>query len=274
MTETSASSKLNFVTHGRLTENEASLHEHAVGQLLYAEKGVLHIEYPDKKILLPAQYCSWIPPHSVHRLWSSSPDLFIRGIYFESHFCKNEVFSKSAVFPLSNVLKEMIRYTARWHNHTAHSDYENTFIKCVRQMLPDEIAAAVKLEIPVTSHPLLANILNYIAENIHSEIRIQGIGELFGISGKTLHRLFVKELGQSFSIYLMFFRVMKAIELLNDGNHSVKEVTYLVGYNSIPSFSSTFKQVTGTNPQSFIKNNLTSAVLYKVIPTKSNLVSG
>ncbi|MBB6499079.1 AraC family transcriptional regulator [Pedobacter cryoconitis] len=253
MTNILPPSKLNFVIHGNLTENEAILHEHSVGQLLYAEKGVLHIEYADKKILLPAQYCSWIPPFSVHRLWSSSSDIFIRGIYFESHFCKNKVFSTSAVFPLSNVLKEMIRYTAKWHNHTENSDYENTFIKCVRQMLPDEIAAAVKLEIPVTGHPLLSRILNYIAENIQNEIRIQGIGELFGISGKTLHRLFVKELGLSFSIYLMFFRVMKAIELLNEGNHSVKEVTYLVGYNSIPSFSSIFKQVTGANPQSFIK---------------------
>jgi len=245
--------KPNFVVHGGLTVNETGFHEHLVGQLLFAEKGLLHIEYPDRKILLPAQYCSWIPSSKPHRLSSGAPDLFIRAIYFESRFCKNEVFSKDAVFPLSCILKEMIRYTFKWNKVQENNVYENTFITAIRQMLPDEMTSAVKMEIPVTEHPLVSRILSYINENFSNEIRIETVGKLFGLTSRTLHRLFVKELGQSFSTYLMFFRVIKAVELLIGGKHTIKEITYLVGYNSIPSFSSIFKQVIGDSPQSFRK---------------------
>jgi AraC-like DNA-binding protein len=245
--------KLNFVVHGDLSVNETGFHQHQVGQLLFAEKGLLHIEYPDRKILLPTQYCSWIPPLRSHRLRTSSQGLFLRAIYFESRFCKNQVFSKDSVFPLSSVLKEMIRYTAKWNNAQENSVYETTFITAIRQMLPDEMASAVKMEIPVTEHPVVSKILNYINENFPDEIRIEKVGKLFGLSGRTLHRLFVRELGQSFSTYLMFFRIIKAVELLIEGKNSIKEITYLVGYNSIPSFSGIFKQVIGDSPQGFLK---------------------
>jgi AraC-like DNA-binding protein/mannose-6-phosphate isomerase-like protein (cupin superfamily) len=245
--------KLNFVVHGDLPVDEAGFHEHPVGQLLFAEKGLLHIEYPDRKILLPTQYCSWIPPSKPHRLRAGSPNLFIRAIYSESRFCKNKVFANDAVFPLSNVLKEMIRYTAKWNDIQEDSVYETTFITAIRQMIPDEMASAIKMEVPVTEHPVVSRIVSYVNENFGDEIRIETVSKLFGLSGRTLHRLFVKELGQSFSTYLIFFRVIKAVELLTGGKHTIKEITYLVGYNSIPSFSSIFKQVIGDSPQGFLK---------------------
>jgi AraC-like DNA-binding protein len=245
--------RTNFATHGALNMQETGFHTHSLGQLLFAEKGIIHIEYPDRKILLPMQYCSWIPPFKLHKIWSGSPDVFVRAIYFESHFCKNIIFSKDAIFPLSIVLKEMIRYTSKWNNIDEINDYKTTFLTAIRQMLPEEMAFNLMLEIPDTAHPLLKSILNHISRNFHNDIRIGQIGDNFGISVRTLHRLFIKELGQSFSTYLMFLRIIKAVELLIDGKNTIKEITYLIGYNSIPSFSNTFKQILGESPQSFSK---------------------
>lgn len=244
--------KLNYVKHGKLGQQEGGFHIHAVGQLLFAEAGLIHIEYSDRNILLPMQFCSWIPPFKPHRIWSTASDDYVRAIYFESHFCKNKIFLEDSVFPLSKVLKEMIRYTVKWDCTVSESIYETTFLTVIRQMLPDEMAHFIKLEIPRTDHPQLRPILDYIGEHVHQDIRIRELEYLFGISGRTLHRLFTKELGQSFSAYLMFYRLLKAIELLSEGIQNVKTVAYAVGYNSIPSFCRMFKLVTGQNPQQFI----------------------
>jgi AraC-like DNA-binding protein len=251
MTEQQQNEKLNYTVHGPLARQEERFHTHAIGQLLFAEKQLIHIEYADRKILLPTQFCSWIPAFKPHRIWSASPDAYVRVIYFHSQFCKNEIFSRESVFPLSSVLKEMIRYTAKWDGISENNIYKNTFLTAIRQMLPGEMTFHFKLEIPISQHPRLGLIIDHINNHLHEDIRIEHLKIQFGLSGRTLHRLFTKELGQSFYIYRMFLRIAKAIEYLSEGSRSVKEVAYDVGYNSIPSFNKMFKIVTGENPQQF-----------------------
>ena len=43
--------------------------------------------------------------------------------------------------------------------------------------------------------------------------------------------------------------------MLLDNKMEIKEVAALVGYNSIPTFSATFRKVLGTSPSAYAKRN-------------------
>lgn len=61
-------------------------------------------------------------------------------------------------------------------------------------------------------------------------------------------RLFKSIYGRTPHQYLIFVRIEKAKALLQQ-SFSVKEVTMMVGFDSIPSFTGLFKKLTGTTPR-------------------------
>jgi len=67
-------------------------------------------------------------------------------------------------------------------------------------------------------------------------------------------RIFKQMYGITPRHYLRDVRMAKAKELLKSGL-SVTEVCFDVGYESLPTFSSTFKQATGCSPKKYQKMN-------------------
>ena len=59
--------------------------------------------------------------------------------------------------------------------------------------------------------------------------------------------------GIHFSSYVNHLRITRAIELLTDGDNTVQEVAYKVGFNTPNNFNRVFKQVTGKSPKTYIK---------------------
>ncbi len=78
-----------------------------------------------------------------------------------------------------------------------------------------------------------------------------GVGELsrhIGISRSHLHRKLRAASGQSVSQFIREYRLRKALELLKEGQHTVSEVAYLVGFSSATYFSRCFTGVYGHPP--------------------------
>jgi len=59
--------------------------------------------------------------------------------------------------------------------------------------------------------------------------------------------------GENFVNYLNKFRIQKAIDYLQTGEHMVYEVSEMVGYKNPTYFSQVFKMITGKSPSEFIK---------------------
>jgi AraC-like DNA-binding protein len=69
-----------------------------------------------------------------------------------------------------------------------------------------------------------------------------------GISTRQLHALF-EPTGKSFSRHLAAARVALAVRALQaDSFHSVTEIAFTCGFDSLPTFYRTFRSVTGTTP--------------------------
>jgi len=106
--------------------------------------------------------------------------------------------------------------------------------------------------------------LNQIVEENHDNEQF-GVGDLsrsIGISRSHLHRKLRAETGQSMSQFIREYRLKKALHLLKEGQHSVSEVAYLVGFSSASYFSRCFAHLYGHPPKQAgkIKSNGQEAV--------------
>jgi AraC-like DNA-binding protein len=72
-----------------------------------------------------------------------------------------------------------------------------------------------------------------------------------GISKFHFHRLFRATYHRTPAVYLSERRVERAQDLLRATNLSVTEVCHAVGFSSLGSFSTRFRQITGENPSAF-----------------------
>ena len=87
--------------------------------------------------------------------------------------------------------------------------------------------------------------------NLDKSLAISQVSGEFGMSSRTLIRLFRKQMDTTFQAYLRTARVIRAIELLSIPDLSVTEVSIQVGYLSMSSFSQTFKAFVGKSPSKF-----------------------
>lgn len=92
----------------------------------------------------------------------------------------------------------------------------------------------------------------YIKEHCaDSNLSLNDIGEVIGISGQYLSSLFKEITGESFINYLNSDRVKLAEQFLCMTELPVKEVGYRCGFNSFQSFSRVFKKHTSMTPGKF-----------------------
>jgi two-component system response regulator YesN len=66
-------------------------------------------------------------------------------------------------------------------------------------------------------------------------------------------RFFRKVTGKTLTEYLLCMRIDKGMELLFNGNQSVTEIAYAVGFGSHSYFDRVFRRLTGRAPLEFRK---------------------
>ncbi|MXV37800.1 helix-turn-helix domain-containing protein [Flavobacteriaceae bacterium Ap0902] len=82
------------------------------------------------------------------------------------------------------------------------------------------------------------------------------LSKKFGINRTKLKGNFKKVYGKGVFEYTFNYRMQRASELLITHSHTVKEVSYLLGYSSPPSFSTAFKKHTGIAPSEYKKAHI------------------
>lgn len=104
------------------------------------------------------------------------------------------------------------------------------------------------------TYPLpLNSALSYIAENYSQKISLTTVATYCSVTGNYLSRLFSEHLDINFIDYLNRYRINQSVILLRDKNISIKEVTYLVGYQDPNYFSRIFRKFMGISPSDLEK---------------------
>jgi len=92
---------------------------------------------------------------------------------------------------------------------------------------------------------------DYMDRHYAESIDLELLGRTAGMSKWHFHRLFSTTYGVTPAAYLSERRIERAQDLLRATTLSVTEVCFAVGFSSLGSFSTRFRQVTGQSPREF-----------------------
>lgn len=246
-----------YCMHDAMGESDIAFHKHEKGQLLYTEGGVVHVITDSQTFFLPARHYMWIPSGVLHSIHPGTANVIMRNLYFPTDTDEDVFYSKIGVYPINELLLQMIMYTNRWSGDKEPVDKSAWhFALSIKCILPEVSHYNLPLALPYAKDKRLIAVIKYMEENLQETILITDFEKKMGLSSRTLSRLFQSDVGMSFVQYLTIQRLMRAIVLLLEQQLSVKEVSTVVGYNSIPTFSNTFYKILGIRPSDYVKQTL------------------
>lgn len=91
----------------------------------------------------------------------------------------------------------------------------------------------------------------YIDNNFEKDISLKDVSKEVSISPQYFSKIFKEELGVNFIEYLTNTRIKKAKKMLEEGNKSVKEISFEIGYNDPNYFSRLFRRIVGVSPTEY-----------------------
>lgn len=255
MTEVDTLADSIYCHHAMMGEEFIEEHQHTKGQFLYTEGGIVFLKTTEKSYFLPARHYIWIPSGVQHSIHPSNREVIMRNLYFPKFSTDSEFYDQVGIYPVNDLLMELIMYTNRWNGNILPSDESRyTIAKTLKLLLPELSKTELSLSLPYPKAPELKAIVDYLEKNIAQSVKFQDLSKHFDMSQRTLARLFKKDLGMSFIQYSTILKMLIALKLLLDHKLSIQEVASKVGYSSLPTFSNTFQKIIGVRPSEYIKS--------------------
>ncbi|MGR3342428.1 MAG: AraC family transcriptional regulator [Paracoccaceae bacterium] len=224
-------------------------HQHAWGQFIYAISGVLFVNTESGSYIVPPNRAVWIPGGIEHSIETPS-GAKVRSLLF--HHEQTESLS-----PICNVLEvpTLFRELILEANRLAE-DYDwlgkgGRLMQVIHDKIGD--METVPLHLPLPSDGKLRLITEKLLLNPADNRSINEWGTIVGALGRTLSRLYLKEVGMSFGNWRQLFRIQVALQILAQGE-SVTTVAYDVGYKSVSTFITMFRKQMGYTPGNMAKN--------------------
>lgn len=99
-----------------------------------------------------------------------------------------------------------------------------------------------------------ADIMEYIHDNFSNKLSLDHVANYAHFSKSYLIRLLKKNTGKTFSTYLNSYRIYRAIDMLENTDKNILEISEECGFGNVAYFIKVFKQNTGITPLKYRKN--------------------
>ncbi len=94
----------------------------------------------------------------------------------------------------------------------------------------------------------------YISENFKTKLSLDNICFLFGFNKTTLCKRFKEEYGITILNFITKLKIKESKALLRENEHSVTEISEMLGFDSVHYFCRYFKKYTGGSPTEYVKS--------------------
>lgn len=249
-------SKSTYIYHSNM-EVRLAMHSHTKHQLTYIEGGVAYLQTKENSYFLPARHFVWIPAGLDHFIELRTSITMMRNIYIPPAALAPNIFhSKMGIYPVSNLILEMISFTEHWSENITKKESEKyLYMKTLGNVIASANKTALAVVLPTTTNIRLRPILRHIYFNVDQTLQLQDIAKTFSLSSRSLSRLFRENLDISFLQYVKLTRIILSMEKLLQTDLSISEIAYASGYNSLATFSNTFYEIAKVRPSDFRKIN-------------------
>ena len=232
-------------------ERATAPHQHARGQLLGAQRGLLSVQAAHQHWVVPATHAVWIVPDCSHSLRSHGPfDGW--SVYVDPQACAG-LPQQTCVIATSALLLEAVRRAATW----AEPQLEPPQAR-IAQVILDEIAGLPQepFGLPLPQDPRLLRIAQALADDPSDNRLLEQWAQWASVSPRTLARRFVAETGFTFSQWRQRARLLRALELLA-AHVPVTRVALDLGYENVSAFIAMFRRTFGTTPGLYFMDGAT-----------------
>ena len=237
-----------FPFNTTLSEGEwTSWHEHPFwAEFVVLLSGSAVIETTKLNYLANESQCIWIPPRTNHTFYTLESTANRTIFIHESLFKGDERFSSCQILNSTTLLKELVKVVDDWHLDM-RAEKDRRIAHVLWDVIQRTEPAMTGLTLPRNSK--LQKLANTFLENIEEPISIEAWSREFGMSAKTLSRVFFRETGMTIGQWEQRAKMNHAYRLLRQGE-SVTDTALACGYHSVSSFITTFKRQFGTTPGS------------------------
>lgn len=231
-------------------------HAHARGQLFALRSGMLVIETPTGRWVLPPGWIGWIPPRHAHGARSEGAtegwSLYLDPSHCSALPAAPQVF---APYPLVQSLVDRLASLPAVHRSTPDVGLQARRGRLIA-VLVDELAAIDRspMQLPMPRDVRLLRMATALVADPSENSTLVQWAVRIGVSHRTLTRRFASETGLTFARWRQQARMLKAVELLGRGE-SVTATALSVGYASVSAFIETFAAQFGSTPARFVSSS-------------------
>jgi AraC-like DNA-binding protein/quercetin dioxygenase-like cupin family protein len=218
-------------------------HAHAWGQVTYALDGVVRVTVGNSTWIVPPMRAIWIPANVTHEV-TTLEKARLRAVFVHHEVCLFEA-GQCAVLDVSTLLRELIVALSQVNAGEPRE-------RMLSVLFLDELARSATLPIRVAlpSDKRLKALCETLIADPASPLTLDDWAQRAGASGRTLARLFERELGMSFGQWRQQVRLAHAAGLIARGL-PLSRVAAELGYASQSAFSAMFKKTFGQSPSAF-----------------------
>lgn len=105
----------------------------------------------------------------------------------------------------------------------------------------------------LAQNSLSSLVCEYMKENVYSALSLDDVCSHFMLAKSQLSHIFKGTMGKSPMEYYNSLKIAEAKKLLRSGAHSVSQISDMLGFSCIHSFSRSFKNSVGTSPTEYKK---------------------
>lgn len=233
----------DFAAASRIPE-----HHHNRAQLIHAVSGVMRVSTSDGIWVVPPGRGLWVPPRTVHSIRMRG-EVRMRTAYVHT----SEMDApprKCSVVSVSPLLRELlVRLTELPQPYPLGGPGER-----IARLIIDEIhtAPVAPLHLPAPHDPRLIRVTDALLADPGDSRPLAEWGRLSGATARTLARGFVRETGLTFGGWRQQVRLLRALELLGEGQ-PVTSIALDLGYESPSAFIAMFRRALGTTPSRYFR---------------------
>ncbi|NEX59866.1 AraC family transcriptional regulator [Noviherbaspirillum galbum] len=222
-------------------------HSHEWGQVTYALDGVVRVTVGNSTWIVPPHRAIWIPPQAIHEV-ATLERARLRALYVHggmTPFPDGECH----VLDVSDLLRELVVALIK-------ADTGSPREAMLSSLLLDEVSRSATLPIRVAlpEDKRLKQLCEALIADPALQLTLEQWAGRVGASGRTLARLFEKELGMGYTEWRQQVRLAHAAPLIARGMPMARVAAEL-GYTSQSAFSAMFKKTFGQSPTDFFSRS-------------------
>lgn len=222
-------------------------HHHPRAQLIHAVTGVMTVRSAGGSWVVPTGRAVWMPALAEHAIRIAG-DVAMRSVFIDPH-TRAALPIECEVIEVSAFLREAIVAATRIPLDYVLDSRDHR----VMELILDEIEAAPRLHlhVPIPHDPRLAALCERMIAAPSTPVSLEGLAAEIHVSGRTLARMFHREVGMSFGDWLRRMRLLLSLPRLAAGA-SVLEVALEHGYDSPSAFTAMFRRSLGVAPSVYL----------------------